>query len=346
MRLNRLFLMAVGFGLLACGSGGGSDGDTDNEGGKGAQGGEGGASDEGGMGGGEDATGGKGGTKAGGTKGGTSESMGGTSATIQTGGTSGGKTGGAGGTMTAAGGTGGTASNESCAMPDFTGVVRDFTDKHPDFEPVGGPDGSEMIGAIKPELDAMGKPVWALPGAYVEPISAITLVQGKDSFAQWFRDTPDLNQSTEYKLPVVMQQNGSLLIGAMDFRPIDGKLFGNKDVTKQTITGDDGRNQLFTYELIAEFEYQGNGKELIIVVSDDDSWVFVNNKLAIDNGGLHGVSGGNISFMARAADFGLEKGKRYKLHFFMADRNLAGATFMMTAVGMKFTNCKPMLPAK
>ncbi|MDZ4696419.1 MAG: fibro-slime domain-containing protein [Deltaproteobacteria bacterium] len=332
MRLNRLSLIAVGFGLLACGTGGKS-GDTGKGGGSSA-GGEAGGAGAGDATGGGDAKGGTGGSRKGGTGG-----------TVSTGGSGGGTNkGGTGGTM-ATGGTGGT-SPEACAMPDFTGVVRDFTDKHPDFEPVGGPDGSEMIGAVKPELDADGKPVWALPGGYVEPISNVTLVKGKESFAQWFRDTPEFNMSAEHKLGAVTQQNGSVLIGTQDFRPIDGKLFGNKDVTKQTIDGDDGRNQLFTYELIVEFEYQATGKELLIVGSDDDSWVFVNKKLAIDNGGLHGISVGNVPFMTRAAEFGLEKGKRYQLHFFMADRNLTGAAFLMTAVGMKFTNCKPIMPVK
>jgi fibro-slime domain-containing protein len=345
MRLNRLLLIAVGFGLLACGTKGEGDNASGGSGGKAGS-----AGAEGGSAGGAESTGGKGGGNAGGTggssKGGTGGTgKAGTGGTIATGGSGGdaGK-GGTAGTM-ASGGTGGTSA-EACAMPDFTGVVRDFTDKHPDFEPVGGPDGSEMIGAVKPDLDADGKPAWALPGGYVEPISNVTLVKGKDSFAQWYRDTPEFNMSAEYKLGVATQQNGSLLIGTQDFRPIDGKLLGNKDATKQTIEGDEGRNQLFTYELIVEFEYQASGKELLIVASDDDSWVFVNHKLAIDNGGLHGISVGNVSFMARAADFGLEKGKRYKIHFFMADRNLTGAAFSMTAVGMKFTNCKPIMPVK
>ncbi len=339
MRLNRLSLIVFGFGLLACGKGGNGD----NTGGSGAGGEAGSTGEEGGTGGGGESTGGKGGGKSGGSGG--SGKTTGTGGTIVTGGTGGDVSNGGTAGTTPVGGTGGT-SVEACAMPDFTGIVRDFTDKHPDFEPIGGPDGSEMIGAVKPDLDGDGKPVWALPGGYVEPISKVTLVQGKDSFAQWYRNTAEFNMSTEYKLAVVTQQNGSLLIGTQDFHPIDGKLLGNKDATKQTIEGDEGRNQLFTYELIVEFEYQASGKELLIVASDDDSWVFVNNKLAIDNGGLHGVTVGNVSFMTRAADFGLEKGKRYKIHFFMADRNLTGAAFSMTAVGMKFTSCKPIMPVK
>jgi fibro-slime domain-containing protein len=350
--MKALVLLCATTLVLACSN---DSGGEDGEGGEGGEGGsagnEGGqaGSDEGGAGG-EASGGGTGGSNAkggagGGAKGGTGGSAKGGAGGAATGGSGGTPSGGAGGTAMNAGGAGG-ASTQACAMPDFTAVIRDFTDKHPDFQPQGAPQGIAMRDAVKPMLDADGKPEWGLPGPFVDDVTMVTIVQGKESFAEWYRDVPGKNMSIEYKLPTMQNPNDLLKIGGEDLRPIDGKLFGDMDVFNSVHPGDAGKNQLWTLELIVEFEYQASGKELMIVGSDDDSWVFINNKLAIDNGGLHALELGNVKFADRAAEFGLEAGKRYKIHFFMAERHLTAGSFIINAIGMKFTNCTPILPKR
>ena len=69
-------------------------------------------------------------------------------------------------------------------------IFRDFRAKMPaDFEPGATGRTMALTGIVKPDLDADGKPVYtgAVTGSYIT--SATT-------FAEWYRDTPNVNHST------------------------------------------------------------------------------------------------------------------------------------------------------
>lgn len=208
----------------------------------------------------------------------------------------------------------------AACKPSFRGIVRDFDDSHPDFEKFVG-DGE--LGIVTSALGTDGKPVYASTGTTRH-------TTGRTNFDQWFRNVPGVNVAVEYDVPFV-ETSGRLLFESNAFFPIDGRGRGNQ-----------GRahNFHFTFELHNEFVYRGG--EVFSFSGDDDLWVFVNGRLAIDLGGVHDTKRGAIDFDARAADLGIVKGSMYELAVFQAERHTPGSNFRIET-SVLFTNCTPVV---
>lgn len=227
----------------------------------------------------------------------------------------------------ATGGTGG-APPEMCS-DKLTLRVRDFSQSHPDFQWSGHPNFSLITevrtGIVAPDLakqpDGSYKPVY-VAGPDVSPDGpSYAPFTGAESFDTWYRDTPGVNFATNVELPLTADGK-TLVYDSADFHPIDASFgFGDEGFYLDGMPN----NWHFTTEALVSFRYQGG--EVFTFRGDDDIWVFINHKLAIDLGGLHGPEQGSVDLDQSAGELGLVLGEAYDLQVFHAERNYSGSNY-------------------
>ena len=193
-------------------------------------------------------------------------------------------------------------------------TIRDFSLGHPDFEDYGGD--SAYKGLVNADLGADLKPVYAHPGATPQ-------TSGPDAFKQWYNDTPGVNQTFPMQLDLIEIQPGLYQFASEAFFPVDDKGFGNEGLN---------HNFAFTTEIHTQFIY--NGGEKFTFTGDDDLWMFINNKLAIDLGGLHPPLNDTVDLDADAGLLGIVPGQTYTMDIFHAERHSDGSNFRIdTTIG-------------
>jgi fibro-slime domain-containing protein len=185
----------------------------------------------------------------------------------------------------------------------LTGTIRDFMDTHIDFQHYLGVD----PGIVDQALGADKKPVY---GTHDRTLTT----SGKAYFDQWFRDVPGVNMSAPYAITLANTPATPdvYTFSSGAFFPIDNQLFGNQ-----------GRahNFHFTYELHTSFTYETG--QFFTFTGDDDLWVYIDNWLVIDLGGVHSGLTGSVDLDT----LGLTVGRTYDLDIFYAERHTSEADF-------------------
>ena len=101
-----------------------------------------------------------------------------------------------------------------------------------------------------------------------------------EGFKRWFSAVDGKSKNIPSVLNLTYSEIGSTFDYENEkFYPVDG--LGFKDVDE------DGHNHLFTLSLGIPFRVLKSDEQLFEITADDDTWVYVDNKLVLDMGGIH-----------------------------------------------------------
>ena len=260
---------------------------------------------------------------------------------------------------------------------DLPVLVRDFIGvgnainagvAHTDFNQLSG---NGVLGIVEPYLDA-GRMVLNCPngdctqnpGASYYNGAARPNISNRANFDEWFRPGP-ANRPSVVTITLARQSGGTYVWDSANpaqnggrnyFDPVGEGGWVDAGLEQLPPQCNPLRNVSWTTETHFWFEYQGG--ERFDFSGDDDTWIFVNGRLAVDLGGLHVVRTGFVAFdgdtdgdagpdivdggavfasdmppspgQSGTLHLGLTKGGIYELVMFQAERNQCGSNFKVT----------------
>jgi fibro-slime domain-containing protein len=219
-----------------------------------------------------------------------------------------------------------------CSM--MTAIVRDFrgareSNPHPDFDVFDGK--RPTLGLVGVMLGDDRKPRYASRcEANFDKANCPDgqMTSSEAAFAQWYRTSAGVNLA--FLLHLAFEPNDSVYtFESKSFFPLDDEGFGNGG-------GKKNHNFGFTTELHGAFAYRG-GEEFAFT-GDDDLWVFINGRLAIDLGGLHPPATSRVDLDAERERLGIEPGHDYTFDLFHAERHFASSNFRVDTT-IEFNEC-------
>ena len=169
--------------------------------------------------------------------------------------------------------------------------------------------------------------------------------KGLGKAERWFESVE--GKSEEYtgtfKLKYQVKDTTEFSFASDKFYPIDGAEFSKGDLVNR-----DGHNHLFTMNLSLPFKTMASGSESFTITADDDTFVFIGSKLAIDMGGVHEATMGRFEIRDNGEVYagvggeelaysGITVGKDEDsvIRIFHADRDSRESIFSIQARGLK-----------
>ncbi len=211
-------------------------------------------------------------------------------------------------------------------------TYRDFSEDHPDFEMQFAGD-VVRLQLVEAQLGEDKKPVFKssmgcppeheMPGVCANWEPTEPSIASADTFAQWYRTEEGVN----YEIPGTIEltptaENPNLYVfDRGEFFPLGpDQGFGVTPAGHHL-----GKNFLFTTEIHLQFDYLKG--QIFKFRGDDDLWIFVNDKLALDLGSMHNAEEGQIDFDAQAEALGITPGGSYSMDIFHAERHTTASNF-------------------
>lgn len=223
--------------------------------------------------------------------------------------------------------------NVSFGQDTLRVIYHDFQSAHPDFggenEPAQNQNrctaglNSQMVQAILPanKIPLISTNPIPSPNTASERQECLDL-----NIASWF---PPLTTPPAPGFPKTfpgflldqgLPNDGLFTFDSQSFFPLDtvsgAEIFAN------------GHNYLFCLEVHEKFTYVGG--EVFNFRGDDDVWLFINNRLALDIGGIHGATSGNLNMDASAAALGITRGNTYDFDFYFCERQVVQSSIRIT----------------
>jgi fibro-slime domain-containing protein len=223
------------------------------------------------------------------------------------------------------------------------------------FEPAGYTDAMAGVktGMVQPYLDQDRKPVllqdrtynnriaeWFRPSGIAGTAAAFSVVPGT-YVSEWsglvnyasrpyewvggnFSSADSMACIVMYdvlKFVITNRTNGTYEFNSPQFFPLDGRGWGDTLASPAPygFTNPDHHNYGFAMEIHRTFQYIPG--MVFDFTGDDDVWCFVDGKLVMDLGGIHGPSSGQVSMDQQ----GLVVGQRYDFDLFYAERQVSGS---------------------